>query len=162
MRPRNVLKIFNHARGFANNFNRAKITEDDLEKGLKAYSQDILLELDRELSDVFPTAKDVLYFFVDSRDELTRSQVLDLLSEASVNDEEKDLVLDFLLYYGVLGVRSDGNDHFIYDVNYDLKPLKIRAGRARGEVRYVLNSAFWPALGTIHVAGIDQQPLPLQ
>lgn len=57
MRPRNVLKIFNHARGYASNFNRARISEDDIQKGMRAYSQDLLIELDRELGDVLPAAK---------------------------------------------------------------------------------------------------------
>jgi hypothetical protein len=35
MRPRNLLKIFNHCRGFATNFNRQKIEDADIEKGLK-------------------------------------------------------------------------------------------------------------------------------
>jgi hypothetical protein len=38
MRPRNVIKIFSHSRGFANNLNHAKITEEDIEKGILAYS----------------------------------------------------------------------------------------------------------------------------
>ena len=42
MRPRNLLKIFNHCRGFATNFNRQKIEEYDIEKGLKSYSADLL------------------------------------------------------------------------------------------------------------------------
>ena len=60
MRPRNLLKIFNHCRGFATNFNRQKIEEYDIEKGLKSYSADLLEELDRELTDVFPEARDLL------------------------------------------------------------------------------------------------------
>ena len=35
MRPHNVLKLFNHWRGFATNFNRQRIEEGDIEKGLK-------------------------------------------------------------------------------------------------------------------------------
>ena len=46
MRPRNVIKIFSHARGFASNLNHPEITERDLEKGVLAYSQDLLVELD--------------------------------------------------------------------------------------------------------------------
>jgi hypothetical protein len=60
MRPRNLLKIFNHCRGFATNFNRQKIEDADIEKGLKAYSADLLEELDRELTDVFSEARDLL------------------------------------------------------------------------------------------------------
>ena len=35
MRPRNVLKIFNHCRGFATDFSRQRISEVDIDKGLK-------------------------------------------------------------------------------------------------------------------------------
>jgi hypothetical protein len=48
MRPRNLLKIFNHCRGFATNFQRQRITVEDINKGLLAYSQDLIEELDRK------------------------------------------------------------------------------------------------------------------
>jgi hypothetical protein len=60
MRPRNILKIFNHWRGFATNFRHVKIDEEDIEKGLRAYSNDLLVELDHELTDVFPAARDLV------------------------------------------------------------------------------------------------------
>lgn len=44
MRPRNLLKLFNHCRGFATNFNREVIEETDIEKGVRAYSADLLEE----------------------------------------------------------------------------------------------------------------------
>ena len=75
MRPRNLLKIFNHCRGFATNFNRQKIDESDIEKGLKAYSADLLEELDRELTDVFPEARDLLYYFLDAPAVISRSEL---------------------------------------------------------------------------------------
>ena len=62
MRPRNLLKIFNHCRGFATNFQRQRITVEDINRGLLAYSQDLIEELDRELTDVFPEARDLLSF----------------------------------------------------------------------------------------------------
>ena len=67
MRPRNLLKIFNHCRGFATNFQRQKITTEDITKGLLAYSQDLIEELDRKLTDVFPGARDLLYHFLDGQ-----------------------------------------------------------------------------------------------
>ncbi len=147
MRPRNVLKIFNHARGFANNLNRTRITEIDLEKGMRAYSQDILLELDRELTDVFPAAKDLLYYFIDAPSTLNISQIFDLFTEAGIPSGDAPKVLDFLVYYGVLGVcTEEGGVHFIYDVHYDLKPLKIRSSRAGDKAGFSINPAFWPAL----------------
>jgi hypothetical protein len=147
MRPRNVLKIFNHCRGFATNFGRQKISDPDIDKGLTAYSHDLLEELDRELSDVFPAAKDLLYYFLDAPEVITGSHLDALLGEASVDQGDREKVVDFLLYYGILGTRLGETDHFIYSVNYDLKVLKIRAGRHTDTADYVVNPAFWPALG---------------
>lgn len=148
MRPRNVLKIFLHAKGFASNLSHQRIEESDLEKGVKAYSQDLLVELDRELTDVFPAAKDLLYHFTDAPEELDGSQIEALITSAGIQHTDVEKVIDFLLYYGILGVKSSGDQvHYIYSVNYDLKILKIRAAR-RGTFVYVMNPAFVPALGT--------------
>jgi len=153
MRPRNVLKIFNHCRGFASNFNRPKITEDDIDKGLKAYSQDLLTELDHELSDVFPDAKDVLYHLLDSPSEVRKEELDVRLAHGGVGPSEVEKIVSFLLYYGVIGVRAKGVDYYIYDVNYDLKVLEIRAAQADADARYVINSAFWPALSVVKSPG---------
>jgi hypothetical protein len=158
MRPRNVLKIFNHCRGFATNFGRQKISDPDIDKGLTAYSHDLLEELDRELSDVFPGAKDLLYYFLDAPEVMTGTHLESLLSEASIDEADREKVVDFLLYYGILGTRLGEIDHFIYSVNYDLKVLKIRASRHIDTADYVVNPAFWPALGIKSV----RQIVPIQ
>jgi len=147
LRPRNLLKIFNHCRGFATNFNRARIEAVDIEKGLRSYSQDLLTELDRELNDVVPIAKDLLYHFIDVSAVLGSIEIKVLMSEAGIEEADFDRIVDFLLYYGVLGIQTDNDDYYIYSVNYDLKMLKIRAERAGAVVQYVINPAFWPALG---------------
>lgn len=148
MRPRNVLKIFSHAKGFAANLNHTKITETDLEKGIRAYSQDLLIELDHELTDVFPAAQDLLYHFIDCPAEIVAQQLGEIMLEAGIEPSDTAGVTQFLLYYGILGVRV-GSDkpQYIFDVNYDLKVLQIRAERAGTELRYVMNPAFAPALG---------------
>ena len=147
MRPRNVLKLFNHWRGFATNFNRQKIDESDIEKGLKAYSADLLEELDRELTDVFPEARDLLYHFLDAPAVMSRDQLGVVFDSAKLDPNTHEKVLDFLLYYGVLGIRIGDQEYFIYAVNYDLKMLKIREARGKDSTRYVLNPAFWPTFG---------------
>ena len=55
-------------------------------------------------------------------------------------------VIWFLLYYVVLGVRADGVTNYIYNFNYDLRVLQIRANRAGIDANYIINPAFWPAL----------------
>lgn len=154
MRPRNLLKIFSHCKGFATNFRHDRVEEDDITKGIKAYSDDLLQELDRELSDVHPEARDLLYHFLDASSVLTYDNLSKILSDAEIELEQHAAVVDFLLYYGILGMRSNGEDYFIYTVNYDLKIMKIRAGRDKDTV-YIVNPAFWPALS------IAQAPSPL-
>jgi len=148
MRPRNVIKIFSHAKGFATNLNHQRIEESDLSKGVLAYSQDLIVELDHELTDVFPATKDLLYHFIDAQPELSPSSLLQLISEAGLDQEDIEHVISFLLYYGILGVKSpDGDDVYIFNVNYDLKVLQIRVTRGGEGARYVMNPAFRPALG---------------
>ena len=147
MRPRNLLKIFNHCRGFATNFNRQMIEESDIEKGLKSYSADLLEELDRELTDVFPDAQDLLYHFLDAPAVLTSANLSAIFDSARIDPADYEKVLDFLLYYGVLGVKISETEYFIYTVSYDLKVLKIRADRGKDDTRYVVNPAFWPTFG---------------
>ncbi len=146
MRPRNVIKIFSHARGFASNFNHNKIDDEDLEKGVAAYSEDLLLELDRELTDVFPTAKDVLYHFLDAKPKLSRAELSELICGAKVSEADKEKIITFLLYYGVIGLRTTETDMYIYNVNYDSRKLAIRIERAGVDAQFCVNPAFWPSL----------------
>lgn len=146
MRPRNVIKIFSHCRGFANNLKHQKITEEDLDKGLLAYSNDLLVEVDHELTDVFPMAKDLLYYFLESKSDMTAAELREVIRSAKIDDEESGRVVDFLLYYGVIGLKSADAEKYIYNVNYDLRQLRIRAERLGDSVRYVVNPAFCPAL----------------
>lgn len=146
MRPRNVLKLFNHARAFAVNFRKEKIGQDDFYKGLKTYSQDLLIELDRELSDVFPEAKDLLYYFIDSPSVITLDQLYDVMSEASIPEDRHETIRDFLLYHGVIGLCLDDRHQYIFDVGYDLKQILVRVSRYGAKANFVLNPAFAPAL----------------
>ena len=147
MRPRNVLKIFGHCRGFAVNLNHPKITEEDVQRGIKAYSQDLMTEVDRELVDVFPRARDFLYQFIDVPGDPSLAELKELVLRHGLEEGDVEKVIDFLLYYGVVGLREEAQDRYIYDVNYDMKMLQARVKRAGENARFVINQAFWPALG---------------
>jgi hypothetical protein len=147
MRPRNLLKIFNHCRGFATNFRHLKIDEEDIEKGLRAYSNDLLVELDHELADVFPAAQDLLYHFLDASAVMSDGELDTLIRSAGVDQTNVRRVIEFLIYYGVLGLRTEDGDLYIYQVNYNPRMIEARAKRSGDAARYVINPAFWPALG---------------
>ncbi len=147
MRPRNLIKLFNHCRGFATTLNHAKIDESDIKKGVIAYSNDLREELNRELTDVMPFARDLLYYFMDANAVLSPAELNAVLESAEIDGGDIEQVAEFLLYYGVVGIRTDQGDLFIYDVNYDIKVLKIRLERAGVDARFIVNPAFWPGLG---------------
>jgi hypothetical protein len=113
MRPRNVLKIFNHCRGFATNFRHVKIDVEDIDKGLRAYSNDLLVELDHELVDVFPAARDLLYHFLDAAEVMSDSELSALIRSAGVEGASVRRVIEFLTYFGVLGLRTEDGDLYI-------------------------------------------------
>ena len=48
MRPRNLLKIFNHCKGFAVNFRHGKIEPEDIDRGVMSYSNDLLIEAESD------------------------------------------------------------------------------------------------------------------
>lgn len=152
MRPRNILKIFNHCRGFAANFRHSRIDEDDIEKGLRAYSNDLLVELDHELTDVFPLARDLLYHFLDANAVMPDAELRALIKSAGVDESNVRRIVEFLIYYGVFGLRTEEGDLYIYQVNYNPKMIEARAQRAGEKAIYVLNPAFWPALNIKPVA----------
>jgi len=146
MRPRNLLKIFGHSKGFANNFNHTRIDESDIEKGTKAYSQDLLIELDHELADVFSEAPNILYSLLDQPSESTREALVEVFKSNGLDNETAEEVFGFLLYYGVIGLKNDTDVQYIFDVNYDSKILEVRAKRFGESSVFVINPAFWEAL----------------
>lgn len=165
MRPRNLLKIFNHCRGFASNLNRPRIEEDDMKKGLAAYSEDLFTEIARELEDVMPDASEVLYELMDTPSELSISDLHEYLRPLTIDQKRKETILNFLVFYGVLGLVTSEKKYYIYDVNYDLKRIDVRARALGDEARFEINPALWPALNTYEITRdvgpiTDVEPIP--
>ena len=96
MRPRNLLKLLGYCRGFAVNLNHQRVEEDDLAKGIAAYSRDLLLEADRELRDVAPDAYKLLYEFVGEGTAFTQDEMSVLLELTLVPRENHDATIRIL------------------------------------------------------------------
>lgn len=92
-------------------------------------------------------SKDLLYHFIDAPSVLEAAALYAIIAEAGIDLADAEGVIDFLLYYGVLGIRTQDAAFFIFNVAYDLKALKIRAKRGGSDTRYLINPAFGPALG---------------
>lgn len=148
MRPRALLNLFTQCRSYAVNLGHARIEEEDIRKGMAAYSTDLLVEISLEMRDVFPEAEDALYAFIEAPAAIPEQTLDELLAISDVPQDKFENLIDLMLWFGVLGVaRSHAEVSYIHDVNYDMHRLKgiTRKLASRGLV-YHINPAFWPAL----------------
>jgi hypothetical protein len=147
MRPRFLLNLISHCRGYAVNLGHERIEVDDIRKGLDAFSTDLIYDIDLEIRDVLPFADDVLYTFFGQN---ARQEVNDisLLLQNRFGMEDAAKIVHVLLWYGVLGViREDGDVAFIYSVNYDMRRLvALITSLPVDRRRFYINPAFWPGL----------------
>jgi hypothetical protein len=147
MRPRNLLKMIAHCRGFAVNLGRERIQEADIEKGLKAYSLDLITEADQELTDIIGSDTALLYHFIGEGDRFDLSRLRAILEGAAIPEEKIESIIEFLLYYGFLGIKvGSENARYIFDVGYDMKLLRTLIAKHETGLGYILNPAFFPAL----------------
>ena len=147
MRPRNLLKIFCHCKGFAVNLRHSHIESEDIRKGLFSYSKDLVMEADQELSNIEPTAAGLIYHFSKEHWKFSKEEIFMLFEEFGLDHSRSEAVLKFFLYFGFLGIKiAEQTPIYIYDVGYDMKMLEADVQKHAKNLVYVLNPAFWPAL----------------
>lgn len=148
MRPRALIDLANHCRGFAVNLGHIRIEAEDIRKGLQAFSSDLVVDIGYEIRDVLPEAENILYAFIGESQTLPAGTLYALLERGNILPQRIPDLINILLWYGVLGVRRiDGTVTYIYTVNYEMQILQgiIRKLEAEGLV-YVVNPAFVPGL----------------
>jgi hypothetical protein len=79
MRPRNLLKLFRSSLSYAINLGHTRIAPDDITRGLRTYAQDLVIEVDRELGDVFPQARKLVYEFSEENAEFSHDDLSTLV-----------------------------------------------------------------------------------
>jgi hypothetical protein len=148
MRPRGLIDLVNQCRGFAVNLSHSRIEADDIVKGLKAFSSDLVVDIGYEIRDVMPAAENILYVFIDEPQTIPAIELQGLISKAGIGTELISSIINILLWYGVLGVRRiDGEVTYIYNVNYEMPILKGIINKLEDDgLVYFVNPAFVPGL----------------
>jgi hypothetical protein len=147
MRPRNIIKLMFHARGYAINMRHDKILEDDLEKALSIYSNDVLEEADEELTDIEPSARGLIYRFIGEPARLDRDRLLAIISTHGSETLTTEKTVEYLLYFGFFGVLTPQTEaRFIYNFQYNITLMNAWIDKNKDSITYYLNPAFWPAL----------------
>lgn len=144
MRPRFLLNLISQCKGFAINFNHKAIQKEDIEKGLKVYSSDLLADIGYEINDVETGVDDILYAFISSKANLSEEQIRSTLVDFGATEESIDKIIYLLLWYGFIGVVIETEIKYIYDFNYSMKILEGLI--KKNSLSYQINPAFWPAL----------------
>ena len=152
MRPRFLLNLLNQCKSFAINLNHQAIQADDIEKGLSAYSTDLLSDIGYEIQDVDPHAEGILYEFIGSPSNVSHDAIILTLKNAlqnkeSTSEESADRIFDLLLWYGFLGIKIDSIEiRYIYNFNYNMQLFRGFIKKQGDKVSFVINPAFWSAL----------------
>ncbi|WP_299083226.1 hypothetical protein [uncultured Paraglaciecola sp.] len=145
MRPRFLLNLISQCKSFAINLNHEHIHEEDITKGMAAYSTDLLTDISYEISDVAKNADDLLYAFIGSKAEISRAEIDKVLSEYGVSEEQFDDVFELLVWYGFLGVKLKNEVQYIYNFNYSMKLMEGVMKKNKSSI-FFINPAFWPSL----------------
>lgn len=145
MRPRFLLNLINQCKSFAINLNHDRVLEGDIEKGLTAYSTDLLTDIGYEINDVENSVDDVLYAFIGSKSRLIKNDIFRMLESFGVDKNFFEKIYELLLWYGFIGIILNEEPKYIYDFNYSMK-LMSGMVKNKGEIEYQINPAFWPAL----------------
>jgi hypothetical protein len=147
MRPRFLLNLINQCKSFAINLNHDRVNEKDIEKGVIAYSTDLLRDIGYELVDVSGVPEDILYSFIGSNSELTETEAKMLMQEFGLDSKLLDKIFRLLLWYGFLGIRIGQDDtKYIYDYSYKMSLMEGIIKKNGDIVNFFINQAFWPSL----------------
>lgn len=147
MRPRFLLNLINQCKSFAINLNHERIEEQDIEKGLTAYSSDLLRDIGYELQDIFPNSHGILYAFIAANSEISETEVKSLLSSSDLQPEAVEEVFNLLMWYGFLGIKANSGDtKYIYNFNYNMQLMEGMKRQLGSHLNMVVNEAFWPSL----------------
>lgn len=145
MRPRFLLNLVAQCKSFAINLNHDLILKEDIEKGLAAYSTDLLTDITYEINDVKNGVEDLLYAFIDSPHVVNQNEIKTMLIDFGIKAEQFESIFELLLWYGFIGLNISDEVKYIYNFNYSMQ-LVYGIIKKNPEITYTINPAFWPAL----------------
>lgn len=146
MRPRGLLDLVNHCRSHGANLRHDKITVADIRHGEEAYSTELVQTIDYEIRDVFPAADGIMFDLLGEGAWIEQARIAQILERRGLVGPDAERALDFLLWYGVLGiVRDDGDPVYIYNMHYSAQRMRSALEKQQ-KPTFQINPAFWAGL----------------
>ena len=146
MRPRDLLAFLRKAIEVAINRGHECVTQEDIRAAEEAYSEDMLLAMSFELSDINPDYNEVLFKFLRCPARMSEQQLHGMLEQTGLFAREVATLVEVLLWFGFLGVEAAAGEEpqFAYQVRYNIAKLVAPVGAGSGT--YVVHPAFGSAL----------------
>lgn len=118
LRPRYLIRLFETARRRAITFGRGRIEEADYNAAVNELAWQVIEDLDREIADLIPDGKDLLFEVLQAADELTLSKFRYIVAKKLNSSEAVNRLLDVMLWSGSIGVYENGVARYIFDCGY--------------------------------------------
>lgn len=153
MRPRFLLDLIGHCKSFAVNAGHQKIEAEDIQKGIKVFSSELVLDIGFEIADVlgysFEDAGALLIRFGGCDQILHESEIFKMLLDDNNNHDEQERLMKILLWHGVIGISSPSGDdaEYIYDFNYNYSLMAGNIAKSnKNKTLFRINDAFTAGL----------------
>lgn len=143
-RPRFLIDLCERVLSFAINRGHASVTPEDVESGLTQMALYLVSDFGYEMRDIAGTPEDIFYHFIGTEPQVSEEDLAILLSEDTLGLGLSETI-DFLLWYGFLGIVTGGQATFIYDRAYDFRRLEAERANTK-PVIYAINPAFLKGL----------------
>lgn len=118
MRPRYLIRLFETARRRAVTLGREKIDEADYKNGVEELGWQVLEDFDRELADIVPDAKDLLFELSLLGERTSLASLRQVIQKKVNNDALVEPVLDILIWAGCIGVLAESGAVYISDCGF--------------------------------------------
>jgi hypothetical protein len=145
MRPRYLIRLFETARRRAVTLGREKIDESDYKNGVEELGWQVLEDFDRELADIVPDAKDLLFELAVIGERTSLSKLRNIIRNKVGKDDLVDPVIDILIWAGCIGIITESGTVYISDCGFKrpyIRALMMRNDEAQSIV-------FHPTLASI-------------
>jgi hypothetical protein len=144
MRPRYLIRLFETARRRAVTLGREKIEEADYKNGIEELGWQVLEDFDRELADIVPDAKNLLFDLALLGERTSLLMLRQVVREKVGKDSLVESVIDILIWAGCVGVITASGVVYISDCGF--KRPYIRALMRNDADPFI---AFHPTLASI-------------
>ena len=107
MRPRYLIRLFETARRRAVTLGREKIQESDYKLAVEELGWQVLEDFDRELADIVPDAKDLLFELTLLGERTSLSKLRQVIRKKVGKETLVEPVVDILTWAGCIGVITE-------------------------------------------------------